>query len=367
MNIKYVLGIIIALLVGATAYTFVLNDDHHDDHGHEHHDDHKEIVANEPVRADGEFTLATSFYPLQYAVEQIVGELGVVTNIGANTDPHDFKPTTQDILSLQRADLVVLQGADFEPWGDDVMDRLKADGVPVVIATDAVELHEGGHDHDDHAEEDGMHEEEGEHESEHGLEHDEDHEEKEDHEHEDEHDDEHKHDHGAYDPHTWLDPVLFSETVLHIAEAIAVVDPENASEYAANAAVLVATLETLDTEYQTTLGTCALDEVITSHDAFGYLAERYGFEVHSIAGLSTQDTPSVATLAALKEEAEEGIGAILLEANSIAAYGETLARETGLQTLSLSPIAYAISETEDYMSLMQSNLATFAEALQCNE
>ncbi len=316
-------------------------------------------------------SITTSFYPLEFALERIVGEFGTVTNVGAGRDPHNFRPSTQDMVMMQRSDIVVLQGADFEPWGDDVIARLEADGVQVIIATDAVELHEGGHDHgEEHATEadhaDEPHGEE--HADEHKKDlHDDGHK-------EDEHADEHKeeshedeHEHGAYDPHTWLDPVLFSEMVEYLTEKIATLDPSNAAVYRKNAAALQAELAALDTEYADRLANCELDEVITSHDAFGYLADRYGFKAHSIAGLSTQDTPSVTTLAALRAEAAEGIGAILLEENSITAYGETLARETGLQTLRLNPIAYIIPADETYLTLMQSNLDSFATALVCNE
>ncbi len=354
---KYLIGIIALLLVGGAVYTLQSDhgDDHHDEHGHEHEE---ALTAKEPVRADGSFTLATSFYPLQFALERIVGDLGVVTNIGEGKDPHDFEPTTQDILTLQKADLVVLQGADFEPWGDDVITQLKSDKVPVVLATADIKLQEGGHHHEDEDE----HEEGHEHEDEHDEESEED-----DHEIEHEEEGHDEHDHGAFDPHTWLDPVLFGEMVEHITEAIITLDPENASTYQANASALQSELAKLDTEYKNRLTNCELDEVITSHDAFSYVAKRYNFEVHSIAGLSTQDTPSVTTLAELKEEAEEGISVILLEENSITAYGETLARETGLKTLGINPIAYIIPSEENYMTLMQKNLDTFSTALKCNE
>jgi zinc transport system substrate-binding protein len=283
-------------------------------------------------------SIVTSFYPLQFVLGRIVGDLGTITNIGEGKDPHDFEPTIQNVLALQKADLVVLQGADFEPWGDDIIARLEADGVPVAIATADIELHEGGH-HDEHEEESDEHEDE----------------------------DEDEDEHGAYDPHTWLDPVLFSEVVANLTDEVALLDPSNATVYRANAAALQLELATLDTEYKNNLAACELDEVITSHDAFGYLAERYEFEIHAIAGLSTQDTPSAITLAGLREEAEEGIGAILLEQNSITAYGETLARETGLETLSINPISYIVPAGENYLTLMQSNLNTFAIALKCNE
>ncbi len=306
--------------------------------------------------------VATSFYPLEFALERITGDLGRVTNIGANKDPHDFEPTTRDILALQSADVVVLQGAEFEPWSDSVKAQLESEGVPVIIATADISLGENEHKHEhgdehQHEENHDEHEHEEYEKREHGHE-------EEKHEHEDVHDD---HDHGALDPHTWLDPVLFSETVEHLTEEIVQLDPDNAATYRSNAEQLMSELMSLNTDYSNRLANCQLDEVIISHDAFGYVADRYEFTVHTITGLSTQDTPSATTLAELRAEAEEGIGAILLEQNSVTAYGETLARETGLQTLSISPIAYNVPSGEDYLSLMQANLDTFATALRCNE
>lgn len=325
---KNTVGIIIGTaLIAGGAYFFISN------HDGETNNDKGQMLS-----------ITTSFYPLEFALERIVGKFGTVTNIGAGRDPHNFKPSTQDMVTMQRSDLVVLQGADFEPWGDDVEARLKADNVPVVIATEDLELHEGGHHH----------EEEGSHDNEHANGH------------KEESSDE-ENEHGAYDPHTWLNPVLFSQTVEHLADKIAALDPSNAAVYRENATDLQAELAALDTDYANRLSNCDLSEVITSHDAFGYVADRYNFKAHSIAGLSTQDTPSVTTLAELRKETEEGIGAILLEENSITAYGETLARETGLQTLSLNPIAYIIPANENYLTLMRKNLDSLATALACNE
>jgi len=355
---KYSVGIIVGLVVLVGGWYFVTGN----------------TERGSDASADG-LAIATSFYPLQFALEGIVGDMGTVANIGAGRDPHDFEPSTQDMVTLQRADLVVLQGADFEPWGHDVKSRLESDGVRVAIATADIELHEGGHAHDDHGDEHGAdeshnddHTEES-HDEEHA--HDDEHSDEQDHAEEshDEdqmHSDDHDHDHGAYDPHTWLSPVLFSQMIDHVTKEVIAVDPTNAATYEANADALKLELATLDAEYTDRLASCTLDEVITSHDAFGYLADEYSFSVHAIAGLSTQDTPSVTTLADLRAEAKEGIGAILLEENSITAYGETLARETGLQTLSINPITSVVPAGEDYFSLMRANLDTFATALACD-
>lgn len=341
-------GIILVVVLVLGGAWFVFSDDsHHDHEADDHKHEHDELSAKEPVRADGTFSIATSFYPLEFAINRIIGDLAEVTNVGAGRDPHDFRPSTQDILAMQRADLVVLQGAALEPWGDAVQDQLKTEGVPVLLATNELTLMEAGEHHDEHGA--------GEHNEEHN-----------DHGHDEtEDEDHHGHNHGAFDPHTWLDPVLFSQTVEHLTEAIVSLDPENAETYQANAATLQADLADLDVEYASTLTSCTASEVITSHDAFGYVGARYGFTIHSIAGISTQDLPSATTLATLRAEAAEGINAILLEANSVTAYGETLADETGLQTLSIDPIAFTIGADSDYFTVMRANLDTFATALAC--
>lgn len=341
---KYIIGTAIALLLLVGGWHLVSNNQKSVEQNPE------EISRNtEPT-----ITIATSFYPLQFASERIVGDLGTVINIGTSADPHNYEPSAQDMLVLEQADLVVLQGADFEPWGDDVAKQLKANGVVVHIATENLTLAESEEHKDEGEEHEGEDEE-------HEDESDEDKEEGEEHE-EEEHDS-----HGEFNPHTWLDPVLFSETVEDLTTAIIAVNPKNAEVYKANATKLQTELSNLNNRYKNRLAGCKLDEVITSHNAFSYVAKRYHFSVHSIAGISTQDTPSATTLATLRKEATEGIGAILLEENSITAYGETLARETGLQTLSLNPIAYAIPANEDYLTLMQKNLDAFAFALKCDE
>ena len=336
---KYTIGIIVALcLLGGGWY--LASDEQNGG------EKSPEVITQ---NAEPALAIVTSFYPLQFATERIVGDLGLVTNIGANVDPHNYEPSTQDIVALEQADLVVLQGVDFEPWGDDVAEQLEANGVVVHIATENITLTES----EDHEDEDEEHE--GEDES------DEDKEEGEEHE-EEEHDS-----HGEFDPHTWLDPILFGEMVEDLTIAIIAVNPKNAEVYKANATKLQTELSGLNNRYKNRLASCELDEVITSHDAFSYVAKRYHFSVHSIAGISTQDTPSATTLATLRKEAAEGIGAILLEENNITAYGETLARETGLKTLGLSSIAYAIPTGENYLTLMQKNLDAFAVALKCDE
>jgi len=256
--------------------------------------------------------IMTSFYPLYFMTEQIVGDKAQVINMAGNTDVHDYEPSPQDLVKLNKADLVVFQGAELEPWADGIIPGLQSKGVSVIEVTHDLDLakmeeHDEHHDehkekshHDDHKEhahndehkhaEADHHEEHGEH-KEHAA-------------HDDDHHDEHNH--GEFDPHTWLDPVLAMAMVDEITKAVISIDSANEAIYKTNANALKGRFSQLDEDYLTSLTKCTNDELILSHDAYGYLVRRYNFKAHTISGFSTNDLPSAKILAELKEEAEEG-------------------------------------------------------------
>jgi len=305
-------------------------------------------VQGDSNQEDETLTISASFYPLAYFTERIVGDKATVINIGEGLDPHDFTPSAKDITTLQSSDLVILLGAEFEPWGDSVVEQLNARQVPVLIATEHVKLlslsEKDEHGHGEEAE----HVEETEHES------------------EDAHEGEDEHGHGEFDPHVWLDPVLTQDIVKEIVEKLVAIDPGAADTYEANGATLIAELKALDTSYSTRLSSCTVPEAIVSHDAFSYLSARYNLDMHPIAGISTQDEPSAKVLAELVEEAKEGITTILTEESSVTEFADTLSRETGLALITINPIEYFVPAGEDYFSLMQTNLDALTTAYGCS-
>ena len=293
--------------------------------------------------AEVQTNIVTSFYPLAFMAEQIVGEKATVINLAGAFDVHDYEPSPQDLVKITTADLVIYQGAQLEPWIYDVIPELD---VPTLEVTHELGLstmeesnkHDSEDEHNDH-------EEEG---------HDDD---------EDEHD---EHNHGEFDPHTWLDPVLAQQMVDQILTEVIKIDTANEDLYTVNAEILKNRFAKLDQNFITNLGNCSVDEVITSHDAFGYIAKRYNFTIHAIAGLSTQDEPSAKVLANLKKEAAEGVTHILIEKNSIIRYAETLANETGLAVLSVNPLGKGVLDpNKDFFDVMQENLNSFSIALNC--
>jgi len=164
------------------------------------------------------------------------------------------------------------------------------------------------------------------------------------------------------DPHVWLDPLRYAKIVERIGQAL---------HGPAAAARMQARLRGLDREYRTGLAHCERREIVTSHEAFGYLAERYGLEQVAITGLSPEVEPEPAKLQKVVELVQKrGVTTIYFETLVSPRIAETVARETGANTAVLNPIEGLtedeISQGENYFSLMRTNLSTLREGLGCS-
>lgn len=308
------------------------------------------------------YSVVASFYPAFFFTSQVLGETSAVelTNlIPAGGEPHTYEPSPSQLAQMESADLIVVQGEGMEPWLEGLEHELEDNGVEILALNDHLDLlsfeeehedHDEHEGHDDHGHEDHDHEEEHEDHDDHG------------------HDDHHDHDHGEYDPHTWLDPLLVVKMVGEIKESLINMDPANAEQYEENANRFVAELGIIHQTYERALASCELDAFITSHDAFAYLAERYGLHVHAVSGVSPFDEPAASQLAELIEVAqEEKVKHIFFEVLANPEAAEVLAEEAGLTSLILNPIAGLAKDQqeEDYFSLMQENLDNLKIGLAC--
>jgi zinc transport system substrate-binding protein len=284
-----------------------------------------------------QIAVVASFYPLAEAVRQVGGELVEVEDLTpAGAEPHDLELTTDQVDDLEDADLVVVMGRDFQPAVEDVAER--RDGTTIVVL-DEFDVGEG-RVQDEHAEEEGG--------------------------------DEHGDEEGALDPHVWLDPTRMRTVVNTVEAALAGADPTSADTYSANAEVYGAQLDTLDADFEAGLENCDRREMITAHEAFGWMAARYDLEQHAIAGLEPDQEPSADRIAELADlAANEGATTVFTETLVSPDVAETVAREAGgLRTRVLDPIEGLTEEQrdngDDYVSLMRANLAELREALGCS-
>ena len=297
-----------------------------------------------------------AFYPLEFVVSEVGGGLVDVTNLSPpGVEPHDLELAPSRVRSLAQADLIVYLGEGFQPAVEDVVSELSDTPVIDGLATQD-ELIEGAGAHEDevaHEDEAEDHEEEGD-----------------DHSDEEAHEDEEGHDHeleeGATDPHVWLDPTRVASLAHAVAAEMERIDPDNADVYERNADALEDDLAELDEEYSTALGTCERSELVVSHEAFGYLTQRYGLEQVGVSGIDPESEPSPGRVAEVAEFAREhGVTTIFFEEQVAPDIAQVIADEIGAEVEVLNPLEFPPDGNADYFDVMRTNLDSITAALDC--
>jgi zinc transport system substrate-binding protein len=270
----------------------------------------------------GRTDVVAAFYPLAFAAERVGGDAVSVTNLTPpGAEPHDVELSARDVERVRAADFVFYLGSGFQPALERAVDGASGKAMDVLVGLD---LHEGAdHEGDEHA---------GEAESD-----------------------------ASVDPHVWLDPVRYAKVVGRIGAALG--RPQAAR-------AMRDELEQLDAQFRTGLRTCARHEIVTSHAAFGYLAERYGLDEIALTGLSPEAEPSPRELErVVREVREHGATTVFFETLVSPRLAETVARETGAHTAVLNPLEGLTEDElergEDYFSIMRANFAALRKALGC--
>ena len=310
----------IALLLGVIAIFFVAG-----------------CVQQAPNSPDnGKLNVAASFYPLAFLSQQIGGDLVSVTQVTpGGVEPHDYEPTPQDLVAVHQAKVFIMNGAGVDGWADKVRDELEQNGVVTVRMLDKISPLGGFN-------------EEGETDPLNPTSTNAD----------------------VQDPHIWLDPVLVQREVILIRDAFLKADPAHADQYENNVIALISKLSALDQSYRSGLTGCALHDVVTSHNAFRYLAKEYGFITLAITGISPDEEPSAQRLAELADFARKnGVKYIFFETLVSPKLAQTVATEIGAQSLVLNPIEGLTpadtAKGADYLSIMKENLQNLRTAMQC--
>ncbi|MYW82228.1 zinc ABC transporter solute-binding protein [Streptomyces sp. SID8369] len=302
----------------------------------------------------GKLKVTASFYPMQFLAERIGGEHVAVTSLTKpGVEPHDLELTPRQIGSISESDYVLyLKG--IQPAVDDAIKQSGVKNTVDAATLTTLENHGSevsGHDHGHEGEE---------HADEHGHEGEEAHE---------EHSEGDGHNHGeegGADPHIWLDPVKYAEVAKGVGKSLEKADPDHAADYETNTETLVAELDKLNTAYESGLKNTATKTFITTHSAFGYLAERYGLTQQGIAGIDPEAEPSPARIQEIHTIAEkEKATTVFFETLASDRTAKTLAKDTGLKTGVLDPLEGITDKSRgaDYIEVMESNLTALQKAL----
>lgn len=302
--------------------------------------------AGEPLK------VVASFSILGDIVSNVGGDkIALTTLVGPDGDAHVFQPSPRDARAVAAADLVVVNGFGFEGWMDRLAESAGYKG-PVVVASTGVTPREMADEdeHEAHADE------------EHA---DADH----DHAAEEAPAEAGHHHHGNIDPHAWQNIGNVIRYVDNISAALIAADPEDADTYRANADAYKAKLSALDAKVRAAIAALPPErrKIITSHDAFGYLAEAYGLQVLAPQGVSTESEASAKGVAELIEQIKaEKAPAVFLENITDPRLTKQIAEETGAHiggTLYSDALSDASGPASTYIAMFEHNLAALAEAL----
>jgi len=269
---------------------------------------------NAPVQNTSKLQVTASYYPLYDFAKNVGGNKVQVTNITpAGAEPHDFEPSPKALATAQKSAVFVYNGGHMEPWTAGFVHDYRNVAVKASTGIDLA---------------------------------------------------------SAQDPHFWLDPVLAQKIVNNIRDGLSKADPASKGYYEKNALAYNTKLAQLDADYTAGLTACATRTVISSHDAFSYLGKRYNITIASIAGLSPQEEPSAAKLAELSKLAkDQNIRYVFFESLVSPRLADTIAAETGAQTLVFDPIEGLLEadqkQGKDYINVQHENLKNLRRALAC--
>jgi len=260
--------------------------------------------------------VVAAFYPLAWAARAVGGGAVTVEDLTpAGAEPHEIQLTARQRSAIEGASLVFFLGRGFQPELEsaarDVGDRA-VDLLPGLSLLPSKEE---------------------------GL---------------------------SADPHVWLDPALMNVIATKIADSLASVDAAGAAGYRARAATVVQELSALDVAFRTRLATCGLKTLVTTHEAFGYLARRYGLTELGLTGLTPEAEPSAAQIRRVRDLARQGeVAAIFVEATDQGRrIGRSVARDVGVPARELHTLE-SDPRPDDYLSAMRANLASLGAGLRC--
>jgi len=287
------------------------------------------LTRHHHATSNGRLQVTASFYPLAEFARQVGGDnVSVTTLVQPGVEPHDYDPTPRDVAAMYTSKVFIYNGAGLETWIPRLQAELSQQGVIVVKASAGITyLAASG---DEAGAEAGT----------------------------------------ATDPHVWMAPELAIQEVTAIRDAFMQADPAHRQTYEANATRYIKSLSSLDSDFRAGLAHCQSREIVTSHQAFRYLATAYNLQTLSIAGLSPDDEPSPQKLAQVADFVRQHhVRYIFFEALVSPKLSQTIAQETGAQTIAFNPLEgltqQQIASGQTYVSVQQANLQALRTALHC--
>lgn len=282
-------------------------------------------------REEGEdFSIVASFYPMYIMLLNITDGIdNVHVHVMAQQHTgclHDYQLQSSDMQELTKADVFVVNGAGMENFLSRVTEQLP--DLPVITATEGMELlHEDGTAHD--------------------------HDEDEDHEEED------------VNPHVWVSVEGAMQEVETITQGLMKTDPAHAEAYRQNADRYLQQLQALSDEMHAALDPYAGTSIVTFHEAFPYFAEEFGLNIAAVVNREPESEPSARELAETIDLIRNShVKAVFAEPQYSTDTAQTVAQESGVSVYLLDPCTSGAMDKEAYLTAMRQNMQVLQQALQ---
>ena len=226
---------------------------------------------------------------------------------------HDYSITTNDMKTLDSAQVFVTNGADMESFMDKVTTQLP--NLKVIESSKGIELIKSEGDEGDN-------------------------------------------------PHVWVSISNAIAQVKNIGDQLATLDPNNAEKYKSNTEIYIKKLEVQREKMHKSLDTIVNRDIITFHEAFPYFAKEFNFNIVGVIEREPGSAPSAKELQESVEQVKKlNVKALFAEPQYPAKSAQTIATETGTKVYTLDPVVTGPMEAEAYINIMDNNLKVLEEAL----
>ncbi|WP_294883462.1 MULTISPECIES: metal ABC transporter substrate-binding protein [unclassified Sulfurimonas] len=264
-----------------------------------------------------------SLYDISKNIAADSAEIFMILPFGV--DAHSYEPTPKEMIKISKSNLVVYSGAGLEPWIERFEFKNKMLNMSLHVKLRELGGHEGHH---------------------------------------------HAHNESGVDPHYWLDTQNMIIATQTITKEFIELLPHNKELYIKNRDSYINMLNSLDAEYKKKLSTCKLDTIIVNHDAFSYLAHRYGFEVEALSGISPEAEPSAKNMLRLIEHVKEHrVSTVFFESFVSDKAIKSIAKEAKASCEVLQPLGNITADEAkanlSYEDIMRINLQKISKALEC--
>lgn len=271
--------------------------------------------------------VSVSTFAIHDITSHIAGStVELVDILPAGVSAHTFEPTPKLMAKIEKSALVIFSGGGLEPWTDGFHFKHEALNISKYVTLREIGKHKGK-------------------EAEH-------------------------HHHGRFDPHYWLDIDNMKKATKIITKKLIQILPKEKSFYRENEKQYLLMLEKLKKDFDLALKECKYDTLISNHNAFSYIANKYHFKTAALNGLSPQSMPSAKKITELMKRIEKDhIKTIFFESFANEKVIRSIANDTKIDVDVLHPLgnvtATQLQKHQTYEDIMRENLTKISKALQC--